>query len=154
MLEHFPIKMNIQGKEYDLQYLQELQVAEETINENLKDQPALFAFYAVLEEVAEAEYVEAKLRVEIVEAQLDYEYRKTSEKVTENLIRNKIRCDDKYLSAVVAMNDAKKNTGILKAIKDSFSHRKEIVIALASNMRAQMDSEIFVKKQEFRNTIK
>ena len=55
MREKLPVKIKIGEKEYDLNYEEELLASEETINENLVDQPPLFAWYAVLEELARDE---------------------------------------------------------------------------------------------------
>jgi len=43
-----------------------------------------------------------------------------------------------------------KAVGILKGLKESFNHRKESVIALASNMRAQRDPDIHINKERFK----
>lgn len=153
----YPIQMVLEGKEYDLQYQEELKISQEVINENLKDQSNLYAFYAVLEEVAEAIMAEAKLTLEVTEATLDAKYRKelSGGKVTENLLRNSIVLDEDYLNAISAFNEARKNVGLLKAIRESFNHRKDMLVTLASNMRIQMaDSSIFVNKIKQENLVK
>ena len=166
MREKLPVKIKIGEKEYDLNYEEELLASEETINENLVDQPPLFAWYAVLEELARDELsakrmdlAKAKLDLDSEEASLDLEFRKNPPKVegkiTEAVISNSVKTHEKYLAARIAVdvaeniiNKARGDVGILSAIKESFAHRKSTLIALAANMRAQADPEIFVKKEQ------
>ena len=147
------MKLKIGITEYDINYENELKCDEVTINEDLKNQPSLFAFYAVFAEIAESEVAILKLETEKTEAILDDEYRGKLEKSTENMLKNAVRRDERYLSLMYQLNTAKKNAGILNAIKEAFHHRKEILIALASNMRAQMDPDIYIKKQEIKATL-
>jgi len=147
------IRLKINEQEHELPYEEQLQCSEETINEDLQNQPSLFAWYAVLEELAEAELQEAKLALDLVEAELDAHYRSTLEKVTETKISNKIKSSEEYIKAKVAVNEARKKVGILKAIREAFSHRKDMLIALASNMRAQADPEIFIRKEKVKKDL-
>lgn len=157
MKEQLPVKIKLGEKEYDLKYEEELKCAEETINEDLTEQPSLFAWYAVLHEMADEVYSRSKMELEIAEATLDAKYRKEAmdnkEKIMEKQIASKIVLTDIHIALRNTMIEAKKNVGTLKAIKDSFSHRKDMLIALASNMRAQADPEIFVNKEKAKQNL-
>jgi len=146
--------------------------SEETINQNLIDQPSLFAYYSTLYEMAKAEETEAerifnitkedvKNEMEIVEAELDNHYRNTLEKFTESSIKNKIKLNDIYIEKRAEllkskrekeqkMFEAKRNAGLLKVYRDAIAQKKEILIALASNLRAQLDTDIILKEQHER----
>jgi hypothetical protein len=152
----YPIKIRLEGIEYDLNYERELQLEEDTINEDLKNQPSFYAYYAVLSEVAESVYSEKKLQLDLITAQLDEKYRKelSGAKSTETMIRNKVVLDENYVGAMNEFNEAKRNVGFLEAIKRSFEHRKDCVIAFASNMRAQNDPNIFVNKLKQESLLK
>lgn len=172
MREKLPVKIKIGGKDYDLKYEEELLASEETINENLIDQPSLFAWYAVLEELAKTEISDKKIELSVVklnlestEAELDLKFRKTpppvAGKITEAVIANSVKTDAKYLAARVAVdnvenaiNKARGDAGVLSAIKESFNHRKSILIALAANMRVQADPDLFVGKIKAEQKIK
>ena len=157
MREKLPVKIKLGDKEYDLDYQEELRASEETINEDLIQQPGLFAWYAVLHELAEEEYARSKMALEMAEAELDAHYRKDAadkkEKIMEKQVLSKVMLDDKYILLRDTMITARKNVGTLKAIKEAFAHRKETVIALASNMRAQADPDIFLKKQKIKEEV-
>jgi hypothetical protein len=133
----------------------ELKLSEEDINENLKNQPSLYAFYAVMYEAAESELADRKFALETLEAVLDEHVRAEAAtagtKVTETMIANRIRLNEDYQNAVIALNQAKAQSGKLRAIKEAFVHRKDMLVTLASNMRAQADPEIFIKKEQFKN---
>jgi len=149
--EFFPVELVIEGTPYKLDYQKELACSEETINDDLKDQPSHFAWYAVLAEIAQAELAEAKVTLDLAEASLDAKFRAEAEaRTTETMIKNKIKLDPIFTAAQENYNTLRKNVGILGAIKDAFYHRKDVLIALASNMRVQADPSIYVKKQEYR----
>lgn len=143
------IEIKIGNEKITLDPEEELRMDEATINDNLKEQPSLFAFYAVLAEKAHAELNESKLTLEILEAELDAKIREVAvKKPTEKQIQQQILLDDSYQEARMEVIRANKQLGILKSYKDAFNHRKETVIALASNMRVQADPSIFIGKQD------
>lgn len=149
--EFFPVELVVGGKVHVLDYRKELRCSEETINDDLKDQPSYFAWYAVLSEIAQAELAEAKTTLELAEASLDEQIRTEGKdgKMTETMVKNRIRLDPTYQAAQDNYSILRKNVGILGAIKESFYHRKDVLISLASNMRVQADPSIYIKKQEF-----
>jgi hypothetical protein len=144
------VDLKVGDQEYRLLPDDELKISEETINEDLKNQASYYAFYAVMQEQADAELASAKLALEVVEALLDGEKRKealaSGTKVTEAFISQQIRLEDQYQEAAIALNRAKTQVGILRAIKDGFSHRKDMLVTLAANMRIQADPSIHVFK--------
>jgi len=128
----------------------ELAMAEQMINEDLKEQPSWFAWYAVMQERAEFIYLQAKFALEITEAQADARIRLTStEKLTEKKIANMVMLDEAYQSARMEVAVWKETLGKIKAVKESFQQRKDCLIALSANMRTQADPSIYIKKEEF-----
>lgn len=136
-------------REYVLDYEEELKIAEETINQNLADQPQRYCFYAMLEELAEETMGQAKMTLEIIEAETDKLVRErlvqAGAKFTEAVVMNEIKTDPTRLKALVAFNEARAVVGKLHAIREAFIHRKDMLVTLASNMRAQMDTNLSVK---------
>jgi len=163
------IKVIIGGEEQELDYINELESSFETVNEDLAKQPSLYAYYATLYEMAEAEFDDAerifnevkedtKIGMEICEAQLDANFRKTMSSFTEPKIKNAIKTSDIYIrtrseligkkrEAEIAMLNAKKNAGLLKAIRNSFAQRKDTVVAKSANWRAQMQTDLVIKEK-------
>jgi hypothetical protein len=148
-----PLRISIGGKEYDLAYEDQLKLSEETINEDLKNQPSLFAWYAVLAELADADVNTAKFNLELTESTLDGEIRALGQKLTETQIGSQVKLKEAYITARGHYLETKRNEGILRSIKEAFSQRMAAVIALASNMRAQADPEIYLKREEYRKKV-
>jgi hypothetical protein len=136
----------------------ELELNESKVNKHLKEQPSLFAFYVVLSEVATDELRSVTLVRDVTKSGLQKHYRnkalKEKRKITVQEIEEQVQMDEKFIEAEKNVNEWKKNVGILNGIKESFRHRKEALIALASNMRAQMDVEIFVEKDKIKRSKK
>lgn len=147
-LEDFKVKLDKQT--YDCEPSKELVMSEARINEDLKEQPSWYSWYCTLQEKAEKAYAETKLLLEITEARLDADYRmkNINEKLTEKKLANMIILDDEYQRARIAVIDAKEVIGIIKAVKEGFQHRKDMLITLASNMRTQADPELFINKKQ------
>ena len=143
-------KVSLEGKEFECDPENELLSSEENINDDLKNQPGWYAWYAVLQEKADHELQESKLMLEIFGAELDAKIRSTHESLTEKKITAMILMDEDYHMARRMVNDSKHKVGVLKAVKESFDHRKDMLITLASNMRKQMDPDIYIKKEEFK----
>ena len=163
------IKVIIGDEEHELGYIEELESSFETIHENLANQPSHYAYYATMYEIAEDEFAEAervfnetkdnaKIGLEICEAELDAHFRKTLKTYTEPKIKNAIKTSDTYIEtrsklmsekrdAEIAMLRAKKNAGLLKAIRNSFAQRAPILVAKAANWRAQMDTDLIIKEK-------
>jgi len=145
-IEDFNVKFN--NKVEKCEPSKELVMDEARINEDLKEQPSWYSWYATLQEKAESAYATAKLALEITEATVDAEIRlHVNEKLTEKKIANQILLNVKYQSARLTLIDAKEILGIVKAVKEGFQHRKDCLIALSSNMRIQADPTLFVNKQ-------
>lgn len=163
------IKVIIGNEEHILNYLKELESSFETINEDLANQPSLYAYYATMYEMAEAEFCDAeriynevkddtKVGLEICEAELDSQFRKSLDKYTESSIKNKIKTSDTYIKtrskllsekreAEIAMLNAKKNAGLLRAIRNSFAQRKDTLIGGGANWRKQLDTDLIIKEK-------
>jgi len=150
MKEKLPIKVKIEGKEYILPYEEELKSSEATINENLIEQAPLFAWYAVLASHAKSQVNDRKLDLANLDANLGNEYRKkvldAGEKVTEKKILDAVEKDNRHITGVVILNSALKTHDQLVAIVRAFDHRKEMVSALASNMRKEADTGVSLGK--------
>jgi len=148
-----PVRIKLTDKEYELKYQEELICSEETINDDLMAQAGLYAWYAVLSEMAADEMANRKLDLEVLEGQLFASYKSGADKVTDKGADSQVKQDESYITAVVKLNEAKKYVGILKGIKEAFSHRKDMLWSLAANVRAQSDSHVLLKKQEAKEKI-
>jgi len=127
---------------------EDLKASEDTINEDLVNQPSLYVWYSVLKEEAESEYQIKKMELDLLEAELDKEYREEMEKTTEAKIAKAIMRDERYMKAKMELIQAKRAYGILRAWEEGARQRKETLIAFASNLRASMDVDLTIKKEQ------
>jgi len=157
MRESLPQTIKLGDKEYNLDYERELKCSEETINEDLINHASIFAWYCVLSEMAADNLATKKLELEVFEARLFENYRKrqitAGEKPTERKTQVLVIMDEKYIAMVLERNEAQKDSGILKGIKDAFAHRMAMLQALAANLRSQSSPDVMLKKQEIKEKV-
>ena len=67
--------------------------------------------------------------------------------IDEKYLEEKSDSIERKKEAELAMLAAKKNMGLLKAIKEAFAQRKDMLIARAANFRAQMDTDLIIKQK-------
>lgn len=152
----FDLQLILNKKSIDLKkkYQEEIRFSKETIHDDLMQQASKYAFYAIMAELAEEAYDDAKLELELLEATLDEHYRnkflQSGDKITEKKLEKVVALNKARIESVKDKIMAKKNWGILKALTKAFEQRKEGVIALASIYRQEHDVDIFIKKEELR----
>jgi len=152
----FDLQLILDGKSTDLKkkYQKEIRISKETIDDDLMKQASLYAFYAVMAELAEEAYEDAKLELELLEATTDEHYRnkflQSGDKVTEKKLEKVVALNKARIESVKDKIVAKKNWGILKALTKAFEQRKEAVIALGHSCRQERDVDIFIKKEEYK----
>jgi len=153
------VKIKVSEREYLLDY-GELEIARETIDENMIEQASLYAYYAVLESMLKEVVGDKKLELEIMVARLFAEYKgkdlKAGGKGTDRSADSQVRQDEKYIAAVLAFNEAEKNHGIFKAIAKAFEHRREMLINLGAKFRKEMEGDVStrLRKREFEDEIR
>ena len=152
----FDLRLILDSKSIDLKkkYQKEIRFSKETIHDDLMQQASKYAFYAIMAELAEEAYDDAKLELELLEATLDEHYRneflKSGDKITEKKLEKVVALNKSRIESAKNKIQARKNRNILKALTEAMRHRKEAVIALASNYRAEMDVDVYIKKKELK----
>jgi len=132
------LKVIISGNEYECNYVEELKLSEETINQDLQRQASLFAFYSIL-------FVKADGVLRTTESRLNNEVRDAflaaGEKFSEKRIESTVFLDGEYITA-------KETCDVLKYISEAFKINKDMAITLAANMRKQCDPEFVTRSKE------
>lgn len=152
----FDLRLILDGKSIDLKkkYQKEIRISKETIDDDLMKQAGLYAFYAVMAELAEEAYDDAKLELELCEAMTDDHIRtrliKQGEKVTDKKLEKLVAINKNRIESAKNKIQARKNRGILKALARSFEQRNLNVIALGHICRQERDVDIFIKKEEWK----
>lgn len=127
------------GKVKVLNVSEELAITEATLTEDYMEQAGKYAWWATLAESAKAHRDKKEIDRDKAEARADKRVRKELEldgmKITESLVKSRIKLDDEYLEAVAEYNKAKKNATILEKISRAFDHRKEMLISVGAQLR-------------------
>ena len=154
--DSFDLTLVLDGKPIDLKekYQKDIRISKETIDEDLMKQASLYAFYAVMAELAEEAYEQAKLELELLEATVDEHIRvgliQKGEKVTDKKLEKLVAINEDRIESVKNKIQARKNRGILKALARAFEQRNLDVIALGHICRQERDVDIFIKKEKLK----
>ena len=153
MREKIPeISVKIGEKLYVSNHQEELKIARETLDQNVIEQASTYSWYAVLSVMLDEIVGTKKLEIDILYGKLYDEYKvklmDQTGKATEGAIDSQIKQDENYITAVVALNGAKRDKGIFDAIVRAFEHRREMLVSLGHKVRKEMDGETYVKSQD------
>lgn len=154
--EELQITVKLGDKIHELNLNADLEIDKTIMNKELAKQPALFAWYATLYEIAKDKTAHLKHKIETFEASLELEIRQMASppvKLTVDSIKAIIRDDKVHRRMAEELLHAKKSEGMLQVAKASFDQRKDMLISLSSNMRAEMDDDIKILKQTAHKTM-
>jgi hypothetical protein len=134
-----PMIINTKGFNFDLSAQAEIETNYSALSEALAKNPGLYAVWAVLEANARREYDDLATRLEIIEAELFEEYRLSIGSPVDAIKAN-MKKDPRRVEVVNELNQAKANLELLLAGKRTIEARKDSLLAIASNYRAEMQS--------------
>lgn len=146
------IKEGQQPQKLDLNV--DLDINRENINAEMTNQPSMFAWYAVLHELAKAKSVEMKRKEKAFRAELDKKIRSKAKedevKLTETAIDSIITTSPDFINIQKLCNNADLEAGLLNVARQAFEQRKDMLISISSNMRNEVDTDIKVLKESVR----
>ncbi|MCJ7760611.1 hypothetical protein MUP59_05655 [Candidatus Bathyarchaeota archaeon] len=109
------------------------------------EQPRKFVWWAVLSEVAKDLLAQKKYEMEQLYARLDHEKRTVAlnakVKLTEKMTENEVITDPRYQKCMAEYLEIKKQNGMLMAGKEAMSQRKDMLISLGANYRAEGNAD-------------
>ena len=138
------VKVKIKGRLYVYDLYEELKITESTMRIDITKQAAKFAWFAVLCSTAESFASRCELEKRTMYAKLYKKHRRlmeaSDEKVTEGRIESEVRTDKKYLEASNKLIDAITNAELLKGAVSAFRQRKDMLMIMSGNLRAEMSA--------------
>lgn len=118
------------------------------LNEHLEVQAGKYAHYAAIAADATRIAREAKLNLEVTEAQIAEEARLTmeqsGEKPTEWKIQSRLNADQRRTQAYQNWINAQYRADLAQVATVSMSQRKDMLVTLAANLRGEMGGNIRV----------
>jgi len=120
--------------------MQRLKIDANNLAEEAQDHSALFARIALLAEEASSDARFAKRGLELAKAELDGKIRRAAaldggKKPTEGQIENEIITDGGITSLIEEWLQAERSAGILSALRQSLTHRREMLVELMRDAR-------------------
>jgi hypothetical protein len=141
--------------EYENTLHEHLRINRGNLSGDYEKHSEYFAYWSTLYELALDHQTRAEIDLERLYAIIDAEKRSqlglTGGKVTEKTVENAVITDDRYIAAQVIVLDAKRNTGLLKAGRDAMIHRRDMLVSLGANYRAESKSDISLLQDQYRN---
>lgn len=128
------------------------------IQEAFKEHAELFAWYATAYELASDH--ESRLKTELgrkyamLDASARQQAKQAGVKMTEKMVENTVITSPAYRSLEDDYLRAKRDSGLLKAAKDAMVHRRDMLIQLGANYRAEGASDISLLTQAALNKTK
>lgn len=113
--------------------------------------PADLAYWGAAFADAQKQAALAKLNRDQVEAAVDAEIRSEAaalgEKVTEKVVAGRVQADSRMQAVELALIDAEANSSRAKAFCDAVRAKRDMVIALGSQVRAEMAADPSIRNQ-------
>ena len=124
------------------------------LSQAMMDQPGLTAHYGT--QLALAEFQENKVRqlrdarAAVADNRIRERVREESGKITEAAIEKEIDRHPSVIQAQSALNEAKLVVGIAKGAVEAMKHRRDMLIQMGAQARAEMEGEIRIRSSEAR----
>lgn len=127
----------------------DLYIDQRDLQEEFLKQPELYAWWATMTEIAKDLVARQKFFLERLAAKLDFDIRnppplpdgsKDSTRITEKYIENRINSHPDYEREMFRFLEYKKQLGLLQAGSEAMVQRKDMLISLGANYRAEASS--------------
>jgi len=127
--------------EYTLNVDAELKIDRGNIQDCFMDQPGKYAWYATVYAAASTNVDRCKLNVEIVKSQvasrlrsmIDSKGKAPSEAKVDKILPG----EQEVIEAEEKLIEAKRQEGLLRAVKEAFQHRRDMLIQMGYDLRLE-----------------
>jgi len=145
----FKFEIKINDVEYKQTIGEDLRIDRAVLDDEFCEQPAKFAYYSTLYELARDREARQKRSLDLLYARIDAEKRiaaasmtaaNSKFKYTETMCKNEVITDAEYQEAQLNYLDSKKLANTLGVAKEAFAQRKEMLISVGANARSGLTS--------------
>ena len=139
--------------EFPNRLAEDLHVNHTALSEVMGEHAEKFAWYSTAYELAQDH--EARLKEELAKtyARLDHKIRMeakgASVRMTEKMVENSVITHAMYTELQDKYLDAKRATGLLKAARDAMIHRRDMLIQMGANYRAEGAADVSLRAQQY-----
>lgn len=129
-----------------------LKINDKNLNAELLEQPGLFARYAFEMSKKKQEFDELELELDILEAEIDkkirIEFVANNVKYSEKKIEREIMIEPKVKELKIKIIKVYTEYCILRSIANAYEQRKDMLVSLCANRRAEMKSDVNLREDE------
>jgi len=140
---------NVAGQAYPSTLEEDLKIDKFDVSSEFIKHSETYGWYSTAYELAMDYEARIKSKLERVYALIDVRVRaqmnNASVRITEKKVENTVITDPEYVELQSLYQDAKRDTGLLKAARDAMQAKKDCLISLGANMRAEWSSEPSIK---------
>lgn len=148
-------RVKVNGKEYEVDPASDVRINRADLNGEIETHAEKFAWWATAYELAVEQEMQMKAELDRVYAKTDIlvraEFDMAGLKSTETKVSNEVVLREEYRAAQDAHRSAVQQVGLLKAQRDAMLHRRDMLIALAHNYRAEGHSDMSLKADAVRS---
>ena len=154
-MEQLPqIKFKLGDKIVKYELSDEVKIDSDRINSSIIEQPSKFAFIAMAWVAYRGAVEGAEVALKRMYAELDTQFRSSADregtKVTEKGIESMVRQHPKYTALQEQYLEIQRIESQLQVAVEACRQRKDMLVSLASNYRAELESSVNVKRDEYR----
>lgn len=143
------VDVTLDGIRYERSLDEDISIDNSSLDYEFSEQAKRFAWWAVVGEISMDVLARQKYSLDVLYAQLDQQKRAEAQavgvKLTEKMVENSVITDPLYREAMNKYLDIKKQSSILQAGKAAFLQRKDMLVSLGANYRAEGVGDPVVK---------
>lgn len=145
-----PVTVRTEGFQWDLSSQAVIDTNYDALNEAISKNAGLYAVWGVLEARARREYDDLVTRLEVLEAELFEEYRASIGSPVDAIKACRTK-DPRRVALAMEVNAAKEALELLMVGKKTIGEqKKDTLLAIASNYRAEMQSRLSLSERQAR----
>ncbi len=145
------INLTIDKENYKSELYTDLIIDDNDLDDEFMEQPRKFAWWAAVEALAkdlyEVKKMELKRLYAITDANARAEGKASRTKKTEKMVENEVLTNQEYQIAENALAEIRKQYNLAHAGKEAFEQRKEMLISLGANYRAEVSADPTIMKE-------
>lgn len=150
----FPTTYMVGDVEYESSLKEDLAIDRSNLSEEFAEHPRAYGWYSTAYEIALDAEQRKKAELERAYAVLDVQARANMEaagvRPTEAKVKNVVITHPEYVALQDKYFEAKTDAGVIKAARDAMIHRKDCLVSLGANLRAEAASNPEILKDQYK----
>jgi hypothetical protein len=144
------VNLKLDGADFSRELSDDIPIQSPDLDMEFVEQPERFAWWATVVELAKDRMARTKYQLERIYALKDHAVRleltEAKAKITEKIVENSVVTSKEYQECMLDLLETKKQLGLAMAGKESMIQRKDMLISLGANLRAEGSSNISILK--------